>query len=348
MRRTILLTGASGVVGRAVLERLRDVDVVCLTHQKALPGTGVAIVRGDVSRPLLGLSAAKFAELARRIQYIVHSAAMTAFNQPEGVIRDVNIVGTQRVLELAARAGVPLCHLSTAFAYADQHVPAGHRTHPYEVSKREAEQAVRTSGVPAVIVRPSIVIGDSVDGSMTQFQGFHFLMDLIVRGSFPLPGTAQALVDVVPRDLVASVVAALVARPDITGEYWVTSGDRALSLSQTVTIWAEHWHRLTGQPVRRPRMVSPDIVERLARPAFLPALPKELQATMSHALHLVKYVNITRPFPSSLAQLAALIGSPLLPTPELTLIRNVEGWSRHIGAGWSGPALSSSPRQPWA
>jgi NADPH:quinone reductase-like Zn-dependent oxidoreductase len=29
-RRTVLLTGASGVVGRALLQRLRDLDVVCL------------------------------------------------------------------------------------------------------------------------------------------------------------------------------------------------------------------------------------------------------------------------------------------------------------------------------
>jgi nucleoside-diphosphate-sugar epimerase len=348
MRKTILLTGATGVVGRALLDRLLGVDVICLAHQKRLGSPWVSVVQGDVSRPLLGLSAAKFAELARRVDYVVHSAAVTAFNQPEKLIRDVNVVGTQRVLELAARAGAPVCHLSTAFAYADQHVSSGHRTHAYEVSKRDAEQAVRESGLPTVIVRPSIVIGDSIDGSMTQFQGFHFLMDLIVRGSFPVPGTLQALVDVVPRDLVAAVVAAFIDRPDMTGEFWVTSGEQALPLERTVAIWAEHWHRLTGQAVRRPRMVSPDIVERLARPAFLPALPRDVQATMGHALQLVKYVNLTRPFPSSLAQLAGILGSPTLPTPELTLIRNVEGWVRHVGAGWSAPAAAVQSSQQWA
>jgi nucleoside-diphosphate-sugar epimerase len=346
MRRTILLTGAAGVVGRSLLDRLRDVDVICLTHQKTVPGA--TVVQGDISRPLLGLSPAKFADLTRRVHYVVHSAAITAFNQPEKLIRDINVAGTQRVLELASRAGVPVCHLSTAFAYSNEHVPPGYRTHAYEVSKRDAEQTVRDSGLPFVIVRPSIVIGDSVDGSMTQFQGVHFLMDLIVRGSLPVPGTAQAVVDVVPRDLVASAVAALVARPDVTGEYWVTAGDQALTLSRTVAIWAEHWHRLTGQPLRRPRMVAPDMVERLVRPAILPALPKEAQATLGHALHLVKYINITRPFPSSLVQLAGLVGSPTLPSPELTLIRNVERWSRHVGATWSAPVPATQAQQQWA
>lgn len=343
VRRTVFVTGAAGVVGRALLDRLTGLDVVCLCHQKSLQSPGVSIVRGDITRPQLGMSAPTYASLAHRIDYIVHSAAVTAFNQPEKLIRDVNVLGTQRVMELAARAGVPVCHLSTAFAYCDQHVPAGYRTHPYEISKREAEQVVRDSALPAAIVRPSIVIGDSVDGSMTQFQGFHFLMDLIVRGSFPIPGTAQAIVDVVPRDLVAGVVAGLVEHPDVTGEYWVTAGDRSLPLAQTVAIWAEHWHRLTGQPVKRARMVSPDIVERLVRPALLPALAREVQATMGHALQMVKYVNITRPFPSSLATLADLVGSPTLPEPQLTLIRNVEGWSRHVRAAWSPPAAAAEP-----
>lgn len=344
-RRAVFVTGATGVVGRALLDRLTGVDVVCLGHQKSLQIAGATVVRGDITRPQLGMSGPQHADVARRIDYIVHSAAVTGFNQPEKLIRDVNVLGTQRVMEFATQAGVPVCHLSTAFAYCDQHVPTGYDTHPYEVAKRDAEQVVRDSGLPSVIVRPSIVIGDSVDGSMTQFQGFHFLMDLIVRGSFPVPGTPQAIVDVVPRDLVAAVVAGLVAHPEVTGEYWVTAGDRSLPLAQTVAIWAEHWHRLTGQPIKRARMVSPDIVERLVRPALLPALPPEVQATMGHALQMVKYVNLTRPFPSSLSQLTGLVDSPTLPEPELTLIRNVEGWSRHARAAWSPPAAAvQSPR----
>lgn len=347
-RRTVFVTGAAGVVGRALLDRLVNVDVVCLGHQKPLQHTGVSVVRGDITRPQLGMSASTIRELAGRIDYIVHSAAITAFNQPEKPIREVNVVGTQRVLELAARANAPVCHLSTAFAYCDQYVPSGYRTHPYEVAKQDAEQIVRKSALPTVIVRPSIVIGDSVDGSMTQFQGFHFLMDLIVRGSFPIPGTPQAVVDVVPRDLVAAVVAGLVEHPEVTGEYWVTAGDQSLPLAHTVAIWAEHWHRLTGQPVKRARMVSPDIVERLVRPALLPALAREVQATMGHALQMVKYVNLTRPFPSSLSTLTHLVGSPALPTPETTLIRNVEGWSRHARATWSPPVTTVQPPRPRA
>jgi hypothetical protein len=41
VRRAILLTGASGVVGHAVPGRLRDFDVVCLVHRSPVCGPNV-------------------------------------------------------------------------------------------------------------------------------------------------------------------------------------------------------------------------------------------------------------------------------------------------------------------
>jgi nucleoside-diphosphate-sugar epimerase len=329
-RRTILLTGGSGVLGETLLETLADVEVICLVHRKPVTRSNVLAVQGDITRPDLGLSPKVFEDLARRTDYVVHSAAMTNFGRQAKVHFDINTEGTKHVLELAARAGAPLCHVSTAFAHADGHVSDYFRTHAYERSKLEAEQLVRNSGLPSTIVRPSIIIGDSIDGSMSSFQGFHFLMDLFVRGTLPVPAASGAVVDFVPRDLVARVVAALAAKPDVTGEFWITAGSQALALQRVVPLWMDHLRRLTGQPIKRPRFVDPDIVERLVRPALLPALPPESQVLLGRALELVKYFNITKPFPSSLSQLAALVGSPLLPNLELTLIRNVEFWVRYI------------------
>jgi hypothetical protein len=49
--RAILLTGAPGVVARAVLGRLRDFDIVCLVHRSPVWGPNVTAVPGD-ARPL--------------------------------------------------------------------------------------------------------------------------------------------------------------------------------------------------------------------------------------------------------------------------------------------------------
>ncbi|HEY1325073.1 MAG TPA: hypothetical protein VGF32_32770, partial [Streptosporangiaceae bacterium] len=48
-RRTVLLTGGSGVVGRALLRRLGDCDVVCLTHRSPVSGPNVTAVPGDIA-----------------------------------------------------------------------------------------------------------------------------------------------------------------------------------------------------------------------------------------------------------------------------------------------------------
>jgi nucleoside-diphosphate-sugar epimerase len=328
--KTIFLTGGAGVLGQALLEKLSGGEVICLEHQKAIVGSNVRTLQGDICRPYLGLSPSTFEDLARRIDYIVHSAALTNFSRPEKVYFDINAQGTRRVLELAARAAVPICHISTAFAYSGRHVSDHYRTHAYERSKLEAERIVRDSGLSSVIVRPSIVIGDSRDGSMSSFQGFHFLMDLFVGRTLPVPAASNALVDFVPRDLVAAVVMALTKRPDVTGEYWITAGEQAVPLERVVTLWVERLRCLTGRVVKQPRFVDADIIERLFRPAFLPALPPVTQMLIGRALELVKYFNITRPFPSSLGHLTAILGTPPLPNLELTLIRNVEFRVHHF------------------
>ena len=325
--RTIFLTGASGVLGQALLQKVSDVRVICLTRRKPLTGANVRSLPGDIATPYFGLTSREFEDLARRTDYIVHSAANTNFSLPDKLLFATNVDGTKNVLELAARAKVPVCHISTAFAYSDDYVSGQREAPAYERSKLESERIVRESGVPYVIVRPSVIIGDSVTGSMDHFQGFHFLMDLTVRGMLPVPSAASALVDFVPQDLVADVVAALIRRNDLTGEYWVTAGAQALCLERIVTVWAEHVSRVTGDVFKRPRFVDPDIIERLILPVILPALPSEAQVQMRGALQMAKYFNMTRPFPSSLDELTSLLNTPALPDPEITLTRNAEFWA---------------------
>ena len=61
-QRTVLLTGASGVVGRALLRRLRDFDVVCLVHRSPVSGPNVTTVAGDVAEPMLEIGRASCRE----------------------------------------------------------------------------------------------------------------------------------------------------------------------------------------------------------------------------------------------------------------------------------------------
>ena len=103
-RRTVLLTGASGVVGSALLQRLRVVEVVCLVHRTPVTGPGIRSVRGDVSAPQLGLDPATYARLATTVDAVVHCAAVTEFNRTDGSLEATNVTGTQHVVDFAARA----------------------------------------------------------------------------------------------------------------------------------------------------------------------------------------------------------------------------------------------------
>lgn len=109
---------------------------------------------------------------ARGVDEIVHCAGcLSYFNVTK--LRHGNVELTRAMLDLGARLGVRrFTFVSTAYAsgFVDGPIPeelhAGPRTDPtdYTSTKREAEWLVAESGLPWMIVRPSIVIGDSRDG----------------------------------------------------------------------------------------------------------------------------------------------------------------------------------------
>ena len=109
-RRTVLLTGASGVVGRALLPRLADFDVVCLVHRSPVSGPNVTIVRGDIARPMFGLARRAYAELAAKVDAVIHCAAVTDFNRTDGSLEATNITGTEHVAAFTAAAEAVLYH----------------------------------------------------------------------------------------------------------------------------------------------------------------------------------------------------------------------------------------------
>jgi nucleoside-diphosphate-sugar epimerase len=77
-RRAVLLTDASGVVGRPVLGRLRDFDVVCPVHRSPVCGPKVTAVPGDVARPMFGLAEQAYLELAGRVDVVIQAETQRA------------------------------------------------------------------------------------------------------------------------------------------------------------------------------------------------------------------------------------------------------------------------------
>jgi nucleoside-diphosphate-sugar epimerase len=317
----LLVTGATGVLGSALLPLLDGFDVVALTHS-AQPGSPIATVRGDLTRPRLGLDDATYRDLVARTTTVVHSAAITDFGVGEPGTSALNVEGTRRVLDLAAEAGARVLYVSTAFvarteltteARGDSTWEAEASPEPYLASKRRAEALVTGSGLPATIARPSVVIGDSVSGAVSRYQGLHWVIRGLLRNQIPiLPVAASAPVDVVPVDVAARALAALVHAGLPDGAFWLTAGPAAHPVSDLVDTCLAAAERLE-LPADPPRFVTRDMVERLFRPVFIDPLPRRDRRRFDELMAMSALFDGAPVFPTSLGSLP---GGPPALTPE--------------------------------
>ena len=332
-RRTVLLTGASGVVGRALLPRLRDFDVVCLVHRSPVSGPNVTTVPGDVAEPMFGLAEPAYAELAARVDAVIHCAAVTSFNRIDGSLEATNVTGTEHVAAFAATAGAVLYHVSTAFVDTTADGDRGRTAVGYAASKSAAEDVVRSSGVPHVILRPSVVIGDSVTGEIAAFQGLHQVAAGLFAGIVPMiPFDPSWPIDFIPADIVADAIACLVEHRVSEGEFWLSAGEQALRLDEGVAVAVELAGDL-GVRVDVPRFVPPEMFDRLIGPVFLDALPGKIRRNVLRMLEFfTTYLQSGQTKPSSLDQLVALGARPL-PDQRESLRNTLQYWAGQNGYG---------------
>ena len=335
-RRTVLVTGATGVVGQALIPRLLDhkaADVICLTHRAVIgtasprPHAGnLSTIQGDVARPDLGLGAREYRALAARIDAVVHAAALTDFAGPDETLQRVNVDGTGHALAIAHAAGAPFVHLSTAYLHARGEGQRGHIAARYAASKRAAEAVVKASGVGHSIVRPSIVIGDSRTGAMSSAQGLHRAAGAVLSGIAPiLPFGASWPFDFIPQDVVADTIAGIVEHERTGEELWVTAGPQALTLAQAVDVLIATGRQL-GITVDTPRFVSPEQFDRIIAPVFLPELPPTMRTTITRLLDFFAvYLDRHEPMPTSLPTLEQQ-GITTLPDLAESLRRSLHHW----------------------
>ena len=149
----VAVTGATGFVGRHLVEQLRRrghrVRALVRSPGKArfLAALGVDVVPGDLADPTALAALFEQAEaVVHLVGIIVESGAAT--------FTAVHVEGTRRVLDAAAAAGVRrVVHMSAVGARPEPRATRYHRT------KWQAEELVRSSGLAAVIFRPSIITG---------------------------------------------------------------------------------------------------------------------------------------------------------------------------------------------
>lgn len=258
----IFLTGASGVVGRAIAAQLGPHRVLGLIHSDVDVREVEKTVLGDVSQPRLGLASARWNRLAAETDVIVHSAALTEWGQPWERYEAANIGGTYQVIELAERACAPVFFISTCFVHAlergcEADVAADNVVKPYIRSKLRAEQLLAESAVPYSIFRPTNLVGDSRTGASHRPQIVQAMSDWICRGKAPyFPVHPGNRVDVVPLDILAIAVSHAVESRDVGQVYWVTYGSNAMTPQDALEILVDH-AAAHGREIERAPLIDP-------------------------------------------------------------------------------------------
>jgi nucleoside-diphosphate-sugar epimerase len=270
-----LVTGASGLVGSHIVERLRadagqtwTVRALVRSPSRWLDEREVECVKGDV------LDAESFARAARGADVIFHTAA--AITPPGGweSYRRVNLDGTANAIAAAEASQARLLHLSSVAVYGptgryrkggartDEDTPLGplpDRAY-YARSKRDSERMVmdahRAGRIWATAVRPDVIYGPR-DRQFVPRVG-----RLLSRGFAPLIGGGTSTLAIVHAANVADGAVRAAAHAD--------AGGRAYNLANDHDVTVREFFELAAQGLgRRVRMVR--IPAALARGLFVAA-----------------------------------------------------------------------------
>jgi len=239
---TILVTGASGGLGRALVPRLvssGELRVRALVHRAPVTLQGCETVPGTLA------DGASLAPALRDARTVVHLAALT-HSQRAAPYHEVNHEGTERLVEACRKSGVRrLVHVSSCSAH-----PGGGA---YAESKWRAEQCVRESGLDWLVLRPAEGYGagarEGVDELVRWVRRFPVV---------PILGDGRCTLSPVWVGDVIAAIADSVARDDLSGHTLVLAGPETLSYAALVDRLCAHFG------VRRLKLHMPVVLVRAA------------------------------------------------------------------------------------
>lgn len=265
--RSILLTGVTGLIGGELTSVLHDETSSRLfTLVRPRPDRGaearlaerlqrsgcdisefssdrLAPVAGDLGVAQLGLGDRVHSALTREVDLIIHCAAETSFIRDDQCHR-INVEGMRHLLEFARSCSrKPLfVHVSTAtvcgaLSHCDVTEdgpcdPNGAHYNEYTRSKALAEQMLRASGIPSLVLRPSITISAGLRDPAFARAILWFLPLLNELDAVPIDPMCR--LDVVPVSFVVQSMVRLLKLPRHEYDcYHLSAGaEAALSLGE--------------------------------------------------------------------------------------------------------------------
>lgn len=241
----ILVTGATGFVGSALIQRLSDDGMTCRAALRrtpdALPENVDRVLVGDLDE------STDWSEALRDRDVVVHAAARVHVMQdnaedPLEAFRKVNLRGSVNLARQAAEAGVKRFVFVSSIKVNGEQTAPGQPFHaddvpapldPYGVSKMETEQALfalaEETGMEVVAIRPPLVYGPGVKAN------FATMMRWLARG-VPLPfGRVDNRRSLVALDNLVDLIVTCLVHPGAANQVFLVSDGEDLSTAELLT-----------------------------------------------------------------------------------------------------------------
>ncbi|MBU1555281.1 MAG: SDR family oxidoreductase [Gammaproteobacteria bacterium] len=281
----ILLTGASGFVGQAVLKAIRDFEVISVGRRA--PDTPSRFFQAELT------DNTDFQPALTGVTVVIHAAARAHIMHDEVVdplaeYRKVNVAATLNLARQAAAAGVKRFIFISSIkvngeqtlvgqAFTAQQPPEPQDA--YGISKAEAEAGLKQiagqSGMELIIIRPPLVYGPGVKGN------FATLLK-IAQKNLPLPlGAIANKRSLVALDNLVDLIVTCITHPKAANQTFLVSDDKDIStteLLKLLTIAAGNKPCLLPVPVSWLQLVA----KLTGKQAVVSRLCGDLQLDISH------------------------------------------------------------------
>lgn len=257
LSRNILVTGATGFVGSALLKELYKRDYIVRGAVRNSPRIhepckGFEYINvGDVNE------FTDWSNALSGIDCVVHCAARAHHYDETATealqcYRSVNVAGTIELAHQASLAGCKkLIYLSSIKVngertYGDMCFTSDDMPRPedaYGISKFEAEQALhqiaKSTGLEVVIIRPPLIYGPNVKGNLARLLK-------VVDSGFPLPlGSVNNCRSLLGLDNLLDFIVCCLDNPEAIGQTFLLSDDEHMSTKELISLIARNMCKKT-------------------------------------------------------------------------------------------------------
>lgn len=214
----------------------------------------VVIIEGDAAAMDLGLSGAEYRTLGAEIDRVHHLAQITYPGVPRDTTEQTNIGAIREVVELGrccTNVRSIVVHSSALVSgnreglVLEDELNRGQsfRSHVEESLARAERLARKASPLPIVVLRPTLIVGDSATGEIERFDGPYLLILVIVTSPqdfpVPLPTRGDALLHLVPIDYVVRAAHYIGRQPGAVGRTFHLADPRPLTVRRVFELVAQ-------------------------------------------------------------------------------------------------------------